>query len=151
MTLLRSLKTFAKRLGLGMAAAGALAPAGPAAAQTAAYRPSDGVPAAWRDFALLVKSRLQDWLAQDDEPVLHFRASLDAHSKSDRGAPTIVARVWIMADGKVERAEFDGLEAADAVELRAILAQKNVGAAPPADMMQPLHLRLSLQGKKDKN
>lgn len=144
----RLLKIFAKWLGLGVAA-GALLSSAPLAAQTLAYRPSDGAPAAWREFALLVKSRLQEWLARDDdEAARHFRTSLDAHSKADR-APTIVARIWVTADGKIERAEFDGLEVADAVELRAILAQKNIGAPPPADMMQPLHLKLSLQGGKN--
>jgi hypothetical protein len=142
----RSLTTIARWLGLGLAA-GALVSSEPAtAAQELAYRPSEGVPVAWTEFARRVKGRLEEWIAQDDEPARHFRASLDAYSKTDRAA-AIVARLWIAANGKIERVEFDGLDAKDAVELRAILVQKDMGVAPPVDMIQPLHLKLSTPSK----
>ena len=140
----RSLTALARRLGLGFAA-GALVFSEPAtAAQEPVYRPSEGAPTAWTQFARRVKGKLEEWLAQDDERALHFRASLDAYSKTARAA--IVARLWVGANGQIERIEFDGLGAKDAVELRAILAQKNTGAVPPVDMNQPLHLKLSTPG-----
>jgi hypothetical protein len=52
-----------------------------------------------------------------------------------------------VADGKVNRVEFDGIDDPDAInELRALLIDGNVGAPPP-EMLQPLHLRLSLRAK----
>lgn len=139
------LKSFAQRLGLGIAAAGALVPAGPVTGQTIAYRSSEDAPPAWREFALLVKTRLQDWLARDDEAIRRFMASLEARSKGRDAPATIALRIWVTADGQIERAEFDGLDSQSAVELRSLLARKDIGAKPPGDLMQPLHLRVALQ------
>lgn len=135
---------FARRLGLGVATAGIFLP-GAASPQTAVYRPSDGAPAAWREFALLVQARVQDWLAGEDQAARGFRASLETRKEGGGATTTVVARLWIKADGKIERADFDGLEAPQAAELRTLLTQKNVEAAPPLDMLQPLHLKFALR------
>jgi hypothetical protein len=59
-----------------------------------------------------------------------------------------VLRTWVLADGSVNRVEFTGIDDRKAVdELRALLVDGNVGAPPP-EMLQPLHLRLSLRAKQ---
>jgi hypothetical protein len=49
-----------------------------------------------------------------------------------------------LPDGKIERVESDGLDPVAAISLRALLAGEGVGV-PPSDMLQPLHLRLTLR------
>lgn len=114
----------------------------PAASQSTTYVRSADAPIAWREFALIVRERLQAWLAQDEDPVRRFRASLE-----ERGITTLAARVWLLANGEIARVEFDGVAASGAAELAPFLARRAIGAAPPADLLQPLHLALSLQGK----
>ncbi|MBY6239913.1 hypothetical protein [Methylosinus sp. Sm6] len=125
---------------LAIAAAGILA-----GAPAVAFKSPADAPAAWRDYAALVKSRVQDWLSGDDEPAKRLRASLDARAPERGAATRFVARLWFLADGEVTRAEFEGVEAAAAVELRALVLHRRIGAPPPADMAQPMHLQLSLQ------
>ncbi|OAI30437.1 hypothetical protein A1351_09185 [Methylosinus sp. R-45379] len=139
-------EALAKRLGLGLVAASALLH-GAAPAQAAAYHSADGAPAAWRDYALLVGRRVQDWLGQDSEQTRRLRTSLEARSQQNASPSTIVARLWILANGTVERVDLEGFDPADAEALRALLTRQEVGAPPPADMSQPLHLKLSLQAK----
>ncbi|TDX61392.1 hypothetical protein EDE12_11545 [Methylosinus sp. sav-2] len=144
--LYRLTEALAKRLGLGLVAASALLH-GAAPAQAAAYHSADGAPAAWRDYALLVGRRVQDWLGQDSEQTRRLRMSLEARSQQNASSSTIVARLWILANGTVERVDLEGFDPADAEALRALLTRQEVGAPPPADMSQPLHLKLSLQAK----
>lgn len=130
-----------RRLGLVMMTA--VAPISiPAGAQGTTYLRSTDAPVAWREFALVVKERLQAWLAQEDDPIRRFRASLEG-----RGTQTLVARVWVLENGEIARVEFDGASPSGAAELRPFLMRKSVGATPPADLLQPLHLALSVQGK----
>lgn len=136
----------AKWLGSGVVATGALLP-GPAPTQAAAYRSLEGAPAAWLNYASLVQRRVQDWLGQDDEPGRRLRASLEARSQQQGATPSFIARLWILANGKIERADFEGIDVAEAVALRALFAGRDVGEPPPADMSQPLHLKLSLRGQ----
>jgi hypothetical protein len=116
----------------------------PAAAQ-GDYRSAAEVPAAWREFAERLQASFQDRLATDEE----VRLFQDYIAKRSGGVSTtalaLVVHAWVLPDGKVERIEFDGLDDNNlAVRLRTLLALGNVGAPPP-DMLQPLHLRLSLR------
>jgi hypothetical protein len=115
------------------------------AAPTESFLPSDSAPAQWTRYASLVRSRVQDWLSADDERTRRLRASIEAHSQSRGAATPFVARLWFLDDGEISRAEFEGIAEADIVDLRALLASRKVGAPPPADMLQPLRLKLSLQ------
>lgn len=144
--LYRLTESLAKRLGLGILATSALLH-GAAPAPAAAYHSADGAPAAWRDYALLVGRRVQDWLGQDSEQTRRLRMSLEARSQQNASTSTIVARLWILANGTVERVDSEGFDPADAEALRALLTRQEVGAPPPADMSQPLHLKLSLQAQ----
>ncbi|HEY8064502.1 MAG TPA: hypothetical protein VIF40_07195 [Methylosinus sp.] len=135
-----------KRLGLAIVAASASLQ-GAAPTQAAVYHTADSAPAVWRDYAVLVGRRVQDWLGQDGEQTLRLRMFQEALSQQSVAPSTILVRLWILANGTVERVELEGYDPADAEALRALLARQEVGAPPPADMPQPLHLKLSLQAK----
>ncbi len=118
----------------------------PAAAQNVEYRAVSVAPASWQEFAKQVQIRFQQRFAADDEGAAKFRDYLTKRA-SDGNAKALkpAVRVWVLPNGKVERLEFDGLDDDDvAVNLRAVLMRGGVGTPPP-DMLQPLHLRLSLQ------
>ncbi|MCA1452484.1 hypothetical protein I6F35_04530 [Bradyrhizobium sp. BRP22] len=66
------------------------------------------VPAAWQDFAKRLQLRLQERLASDSTPALRFHDAI-ARRAPEAGAapPSIVVRVWVMPDGKVQRIELE--------------------------------------------
>jgi hypothetical protein len=105
------------------------------------------VPAAWQDFAKRLQLRLQERLASDSTPALRFHDAI-AKRAPDAGAapPSIVVRVWVMPDGKVQRIELEGLNDDASHDLSALLIGDGVGSTP-LDMPQPLRMRLSLHPK----
>jgi hypothetical protein len=132
----------------GLLAAGMGAEASPIAVGNTNYRPASAAPSAWQAFARQLQGRVEQRLAGDDERARHFQDYLTSRSEGAGASPvTFVVRTWILADGQVHRVEFDGIDDADVVGgLRALLIGGNVGAPPP-EMLQPLHLRLSLRAK----
>lgn len=100
-------------------------------------------PAHWMAYAAAVGGQLQQRLQQEQDPqaqrVLEW---LQAHP--DVPTPLPVS-VWIAADGRISKLEFDSLgdTQVDAA-LRATLQSAPLQAAPPADMRQPLRLGLVL-------
>src|SRR5262249_12074031 len=136
---LRSLLAFAPPLG---AAAGLAAPQ-PAIGQE--YRASTEAPAEWRAYAQRLQGLFKDELS-DDDMIRSLAAAGDKAAKEHVPA-TFRVRAWVAADGKVGRLEFSGLDAATTSAVRARLMRTDVGASPPADMLQPLHLKLSLGDK----
>jgi hypothetical protein len=123
---------------LGLTALGAL----PLAAQPAA------VPQHWISYAQLVSNQFQAWLSDpDSETVARMHAALQ-EGLAKRGATvplTVVARVWVAGNGRVERFEFASLgnPQADA-DLRAVLTAQSLPEPPPPDMRQPMVLELML-------
>ncbi len=117
-----------------------------AAAQDLDYRSAAAAPAVWLTFAKELQGRFEQRLASDDDGARRIQ---DAMAKNDKqSTESVVVRAWVSPGGKIERLEFDVLDNADvAVVLRALLAGVTVGA-PPQDMLQPLHLRLSLRAKQ---
>lgn len=116
-----------------------------AAAQQGSYRSAVSAPAAWQAFARQLQSRFQQRLAADDAAARRFLDQVEKRGEAGSATPVAVTvRTWILPDGSVERLEFNGLDQAAAVDLRALLTRDNVGA-PPSDMLQPLHLRLTLR------
>jgi hypothetical protein len=91
-----------------------------------------------------VQTRLRERLAVDDEGTQQLHRRLEERT-SEAAAQVIVAKVWMTSTGSIEHLEFDGVDGEIAATLRGILAQQEIGGAPPADMLQPLHLKLSLQ------
>ncbi|ABD88458.1 hypothetical protein [Rhodopseudomonas palustris] len=120
-----------------------------AAAQDAGYRSAATAPVAWQAFAKQLQSRFEQRLADADKDAITFQDGVTKRNAGPNVAPlTFVARAWVLPDGKVERLEFDGLDDKEiAVSLRQLLIRVNVGN-PPADMLQPLRLRLSLRPKQ---
>lgn len=117
-----------------------------AVAQGVDYRSAAAAPAAWREFATQLQGRFQQRLAADDAGARKFQ---DFMAKRDANAAplALVVRTWVLPNGKVEQIEFDGLDDDDVVvNLRALIATVDA-SAPPPDMLQPLHLRLSLHPK----
>ena len=99
-------------------------------------------------FARQLQGQVEQRLAGDDAKARHFQDYLTKRSQESDASPlTVVLRTWILADGQVHRVEFDGIDDRGAVDdLRALLVDGNVGAPPP-EMLQPLHLRLSLRAR----
>lgn len=117
-----------------------------AAAQDAGYRSAATAPASWQAFAKQLQGHFEQRLAADDKDARSFQEYVSKREAGSNASPlTFVARTWVLPDGKVERLEFDGLDDKEiAVHLRTLLTRDNVGT-PPADMLQPLRLRLSLR------
>ena len=129
----------------GLLTAGLGAQASPADSQRGDYRVAAAAPAAWQEFAKQLQNRFQQRLAADDEAARRFRDDVaKLGGGKDAGSPTLIVRTWILPDGKIERVESDGLDPVAAISLRALLAGEGVGV-PPSDMLQPLHLRLTLR------
>jgi hypothetical protein len=129
----------------GLLTAGLGAKASPANSQQSDYRSAAAAPAAWQEFAKLLQNRFQQRLAADDETARRFQDDLvKVAGGNDANPPTLIVRTWILPDGKVERVEADGLDRDANVDLRTLLGGEGVGV-PPSDMLQPLHLRLTLR------
>jgi hypothetical protein len=136
---LRSLLALAAPLGV----AGGLAGPQPAIAQE--YRASTEAPAEWRAYAQRLQGLFRDELT-DDDIIRSLAAARDKAAKENLPA-TFTVRAWVAANGKVERLEFSGLDETTTSAVRARLMRTDVGASPPVDMLQPLHLKLSLGDK----
>jgi len=97
-------------------------------------------------YAASVGGQLQQRLQQEHDPqaqrVLEW---LQAHADTPTPLPV---SVWIAADGRISKLEFDSLGDAQVdADLRATLQAAPLQAAPPADMRQPLRLGLLLEPK----
>ncbi|MBB5051847.1 MULTISPECIES: hypothetical protein [Afipia] len=115
----------------------------PAAAQGTAYRSAASAPATWQNFAGELKGSFENRLAGDAAAARRLHEALAKHDK--HSSETLVVRSWVTSAGKIERLEFDGIDDVDIiVGLRALLASVVV-SPPPADMLQPLHLHLSVR------
>jgi hypothetical protein len=121
----------------------------PAWSQGADYREAAKAPPHWIQFAKLVKYRFEDWIGADEAIANRFRAYIREHAGKEDGPPQMLeVRAWLNPDGTVERVSFPSLNDPQADEdLRTILKRGNVGEAPPPEMLQPLHLRFSLNLK----
>ncbi|GGF47683.1 hypothetical protein GCM10011611_62600 [Aliidongia dinghuensis] len=131
--------SFSAMLGIGQ-------PSLPAAAKDLDYRPATAVPPSWNRFAQLVQYRFQQGLGGDDEVAHRFHVFLENRVLDTKTVPdSLIVKAWIGKDGRVEKVTFPALGDSQADDdLRTILLHAPIGEAPPPDMLQPLHLRLSL-------
>ncbi|HEX3506701.1 MAG TPA: hypothetical protein VHU22_25240 [Xanthobacteraceae bacterium] len=114
-------------------------------AQSPPYQAAKEVPSSWRDYAMQLVEKLQQRLASDND--VSGKIADEISGGAAGAAPrTTIVRVWVSPDGKVERLAFDDLSGDVADAMRTLLSDSDVGAPPP-DMLQPLHIRLSLAGK----
>jgi hypothetical protein len=129
----------------GLLTAGLGAQASPTDSQRSDYRSAAAAPAAWQEFAKQLQNRFQQRLAADEGAARRFQDDMAKLAEGKNAAPpTLIVRTWILPDGKVERVESEGLDPVSAISLRTLLAGEGVGVPPP-DMLQPLHLRLTLR------
>ncbi|MGO4712932.1 hypothetical protein [Bradyrhizobium sp. 2TAF24] len=127
----------------GLITVGIGASTAPAVAQRADFQSAAAAPAAWQAFARQLQSQFQHQLAGEDVAAQQVRDVMTGHGVG-ASPSSVVVRAWILPSGTVERVDLDGVEADVAGPLRTLLVRDNVGV-PPADMLQPLHLRLSLR------
>ncbi|MFM0290128.1 YbaB/EbfC family DNA-binding protein [Paraburkholderia megapolitana] len=111
------------------------------------------VPQPWIDYAHQVGRQFQASLETDDEAANQLHRFLEdrvLNAKGDTPPPAIVVRAWIGADGAVTRVEFDTLGDAKAdATLRQMLTAHPIAEPPPADMRQPLRVRLQMTATAD--
>jgi hypothetical protein len=118
-----------------------------AAAQPALYRSAAEVPASWRDFAMELQTKLQARLTADAKAVGKIADGMRRLEHSDDATPgAIIVRAWMSPSGKIQRLVFDDLNGDVVTVLHTLLDNDDVGLPPP-DMLQPVHLRLSLRTK----
>jgi hypothetical protein len=122
--------------------------AAPAALDNDNYRPATAAPESWQVFSKQLRAHFERQLAGDDAKARHLQDYMASLQGSGNSGLNFVLRTWVGSDGKVDRVEFDGIDDPNAIDdLRALLVNGNVGAPPP-EMLQPLHLRLSLRAKE---
>ncbi|MGJ7502143.1 YbaB/EbfC family DNA-binding protein [Variovorax sp. ZT5P49] len=139
------------RLALGWLGLGLAGAAAPLAAPAQAQRQQQ-VPPHWIGYANLASSQFQTSLSDPaSETVRRLHAWMQERMLDDgRAAATappapVVVRVWVAADGKVERVAFDSLGNAQADrDLRTLLTAQPLAEPPPRDMRQPMVLQLTL-------
>jgi hypothetical protein len=121
-------------------------------AQSAAAQTTD-VPQTWIAYAQIVGEQFQRSLEAYDDTANELHAFLEdrmQHAPADTIPSTVTVRAWIGNDGAVTRVAFDSLGDAQADnDLRAVLMAHGIGVSPPADMRQPLRVRLVLEAKPD--
>lgn len=117
-----------------------------ASAQSLDYRAPNAVPVAWTRYAQLVQYRFKEWLSADNPVAYRFHLFLENRVVNEDAPPdALIVKIWIAGDGKVQRLEFSPLKDKQANDdLHTILGSGSIGEAPPSDMLQPLHLRVSL-------
>lgn len=72
--------------------------------------------------------------------------SLAARKELAKAQYRIVVHIWIAPDGRIERAELQGSsgnKATDELIRKALAGIASVAQAPPADMPQPVKLRIT--------
>jgi hypothetical protein len=114
-----------------------------AAAEGGGYRAAGAVPMAWQEFARQLQGHFERWLASDDDAARRIQEHMAKGALRERAPPSLIVRAWISPVGGIERVECDDLDDLGAVTLQALLTGVDVGP-PPSDMLQPVHLRLSL-------
>jgi hypothetical protein len=119
------------------------------ATPTAVAQAPAPVPQHWISYAQLVSNQFQAWLSDpaNDTVVRLHTWMQDRLLKEGQPVPPppLIARVWIAADGTVQRLDFASLgnDQADA-DLRALLVGQTLSEPPPIDMRQPMVLQLDL-------
>ncbi|MGO4683753.1 hypothetical protein [Hyphomicrobium sp. 2TAF46] len=115
------------------------------AQQQSSFRPPAGVPKAWIEFAGDLRGKAEALLKSDDPQARKLRAALDEVRNGGDAQPLQVAvRVWIARDGRVERVDFGSVSETIDPDLKSLLLRVAT-PTPPADMLQPVHLKLSLE------
>lgn len=132
-----------------MLAAAMLAAGYGAAISQQPSRSAAEAPSSWREFSLRLKAECEKALHGDDETARRLQASLKEQGRSREKTPLRVpVSIWIDGVGGIERVSFQPLPTEQATaDLNALLSRASPGA-PPADMLQPVRLMLSLTARQ---
>lgn len=127
----------------------ALALAPPGHGQQPGFRSTVEVPQAWVEYAGALRSKAEIILRSEDAVAQRLQSAFGKLSEADADQPPlrVTVRVWIGPDGRVSRAAFRPLSEAVDADLEALLLRVTAGA-PPDGMLQPVHLKLSLEPRK---
>jgi hypothetical protein len=103
-------------------------------------------PLAWREFSTRLKAECEKALHGGDETARRLQAAVETlHGSSPEQAPLrVVVSIWVDGIGSIERVSFQPLSSEQATaDLKTLLSRASPGP-PPADMLQPVRLMLSL-------
>lgn len=130
----------------GLVGLGLTAIAAPALSQPAAPQP---VPQHWISYANMAGNQLQATLSDPaNDTVVRLHKWMQARLLREGQPvppPPLIVRVWVAADGKVDRVAFDPLGDLQAdADLRTLLTAQPLAEPPPRDMRQPMVLQLTL-------
>jgi hypothetical protein len=139
-----SIGAFTGLLGATPGATAATAAAVSTEAPHSDFRSAAEAPASWQAFAMQLQRRFQERLASEDDFADRFQ---EAIAMRPMGADRLMVRAWVLPSGQIERIEFEQLDPLVAARLRVLLSHADVGT-PPADMLQPVHVRLLLRPKE---
>lgn len=99
-------------------------------------------PVEWIEYAHKVSDAVAIWLEERDGPALVVRSYLGADRTEAHAEPEpLTLKVWIDGQGRIERLDFAPF--ADAEINKALsdaLLGRDLAAAPPKDMIQPLRI-----------
>lgn len=111
------------------------------------FRSAAEAPAAWGAFAARLKAACERALQADDDTGKRLQESLrkfQADTPPDEPPMRVAVRLWVKRDGAIDRVSFPSLGDPKATaDLSTLLMRANAGA-PPADLLQPVRLSLSL-------
>ena len=135
--------------------AGALEFIGPSVPTSAneASRLVTDAPATWVEYAGKLRAQAEAVLGADDKAARSFRddvarSSAATASGAVNGSDFLAINIWVGADGPVERATLIGLPNANMNAILTALLSRASAGPPPADMLQPVRLRLRLGAKQ---
>jgi hypothetical protein len=141
----------AKRIGYLCAAALIFSITAPYRGTAEPYRSAVDAPLAWGVFSKHLKSECELALQANNEIARRLNAELEklqAAAKSNDPPVRVNVSLWIKPTGAVERVSFAPLSTDQATsDLNMLLTGVEAGA-PPADMLQPVRLLLSLEPRK---
>lgn len=117
-----------------------------AESQAQSLAPSEA-PAQWVRYAEQATTVVSSWLEEDSEPAVAVRRYLDAtRQASDQASPPLILKIWVDAEGVVERIDFTPFahEAANN-DLRSAIVGRALAGPPPRDMLLPMRIAVQLE------
>jgi hypothetical protein len=138
----------ASRFGRALAvlAGGLIGLGGATTAPAQSVAPSQA-PAEWVRYAEAATGTISAWLEEDGEAAAGFRNYLhQTRPADDQPTPTLILKVWVDPDGRIDRIEFPPFahEQANA-DLRMAVVGRALEAPPPPDMLLPIRLAIQLE------
>ncbi|MDH1291812.1 hypothetical protein N5C43_11140 [Comamonas terrigena] len=115
---------------------------------------SQAVPGHWMAYAQWVGEQFQGRLGSQDSPAamrlrdwmsVRQRVPVSEQQGQARSAANLILQVWVAQTGKVARIELDSAEDGQVdADLWHLLAAEPLHNEPPADLLQPMVLELTL-------